>query len=362
MGKKKKILYVGPSEKLNGGVASVIRALQSENKKDDLYEVLILPTVMSSKKTLCVFGFILFLIRLIAAILIRRFDLAHIHLASRGSAYRKVIVMIILSFFKKPYLVHLHGGGFDVFYNFAPKWFANLLRYKLAGAECVVALSNKWKDWLCSNLLLQNVRVIANGAIEVKRSPSLLRRDAPAVLFFGGRLEEEKGPRVLLEACAQLRSSLKYQIYFAGDGDIERYVGISKVLGIYEKCVFFGWLDHEAYTEKLNQASIFVLPSFKEGMPMSIIEAMSIGLPIISTSVGGVPELVSHEKTGLLVSAGNSKELTNALERLIQDKEYTEALSTLSYKVYKERFSAENMYLAFQDLYTEFLMENKDTC
>ena len=354
MSRKKKILFIGPSTGLNGGVASVIETLQAENKDDELFEVSMLATVRTTKKILYIFDYLIFLIKFINNIVRTRFDLVHIHLASRGSSYRKIFVMTILSFYKIPYLVHLHGGEFKLFFDSLPRWLADFMVSKLASAEYVVALSGGWKNWLCTSLMLKNVRVVENGALNAKRG-SLKSECGPTILFFGGRLEDQKGVDVLLKACSQLKPTIQYQIHFAGDGDIKKYISFAKELGIYERCIFFGWLDKEVYYEKLNKASIFVLPSFNEGMPMGIIEAMSIGLPVVSTAVGGIPELVSDQETGLLVSPGNSEELTEALTKIIEDEELAENLSISSYQMYKKRFSGKRMYIAFRKLYEEII-------
>lgn len=140
-------------------------------------------------------------------------------------------------------------------------------------------------------------------------------------LLFVGRLAPGKGVSLLLESLRRLRGKgIDVALTVVGDGearaDLEEEAS-SK--GITEFVRFVGFESHEAIRQRLQESDIVVLPSFAEGVPVSLMEALAAGLAVVATAVGGVPELVEHERTGLVVPPGDVQALTGALERLVID-------------------------------------------
>ena len=141
----------------------------------------------------------------------------------------------------------------------------------------------------------------------------------PAVFLAVGRLSPEKGHLILLEAFAQVRRNHPAtRLVFAGDGpmraDLERHMG---VLGLQDAVEITGWVDAERIQSELSKSTALVQPSFIEGLPVVIMEAMAMRRPVISTYVAGIPELVLPGKTGWLVPAGDVSALSDAMEQAI---------------------------------------------
>jgi glycosyltransferase involved in cell wall biosynthesis len=147
-------------------------------------------------------------------------------------------------------------------------------------------------------------------------------RDAsPLHVICVGRLVPEKGQRLLLEGAAELRDrGIQLRLTFVGDGPMrEALERDALAYGLNGTATFTGALSHPETLELMRTADLLCLASFAEGVPVTLMEAMALGLPVITTRVMGIPELVEHEVGGLLVAPGNQPELVAALERLAHD-------------------------------------------
>ena len=144
---------------------------------------------------------------------------------------------------------------------------------------------------------------------------------ATVELLCVGRLSSAKAQVLLVQACAQLRDEgLEFNLTLVGDGPdrgrIERAIA---ELALGERIHITGSLNQAAVRAHFAHADIFVLPSLAEGIPVVLMEAMSCGVPCISTPVNGIPELIEHGRTGLLATPGDVDSLTTQLRRLIQE-------------------------------------------
>ena len=134
-----------------------------------------------------------------------------------------------------------------------------------------------------------------------------------------GRLSEQKGQLLLVEALGQLRrQGLRVELDFVGDGELRPQVerAIAEQ-GLSDSVKIAGWADSETIRRMLDACSAFVLPSFAEGLPVVIMEAMARGRPVLSTYVAGIPELVQPGQNGWLVAAGSADELAIAIREVV---------------------------------------------
>lgn len=140
-------------------------------------------------------------------------------------------------------------------------------------------------------------------------------------LLFIGRLSSGKGLEVLFESIGRLRSDgLEVGLTVVGDGEARpRLEALAETIGIARYVTFVGYEPEDAVRRRLADADILVLPSFAEDVPVCLMEAMASGLAVVATAVGGVPELVEHGTSGLVVPPGDARLLTEALSRLVTD-------------------------------------------
>lgn len=174
------------------------------------------------------------------------------------------------------------------------------------------------------------------------------------VIGFIGRLEEQKGLVYLLKAAKELNtlfSNLRFLI--VGDGTLRKKLEERAAVDVLDNVQFLGY---QRDTPKFYSAfDVFVLPSFFEGLPVSVIEAFAAGCPVIGTRVGGVPEVIEHEVTGLLVEPGSSEQITDALRRLITQPELGEKLRARGRQHAQRQFSIEAMIGKTELVYSELL-------
>ena len=292
------------------------------------------------------------------ALRLHRLDapLVHIHLSSRASFWRKSVVCLIARLAGRPYLLHVHGSEFADFYEECPPAARRIVRAVLANATLVLALSEAWRAILEKISPRARVEVLMN-AVPLP-PPEALRRRAegqPNVLFFG-EIARHKGVLELARAFARVAAAFPdLRLVYAGTGrGVAETRELTASLGLGERAVFTGWLEAQRKRATLAGATVFVLPSHVEGMPMALLEAMSWGLPVIATPVGGVPEIVTHEVDGLLVPPGDVAALAAAIARLAREPQLRERLGRAARETVAARFSLDAAVERLLEFYRRF--------
>ncbi len=173
-----------------------------------------------------------------------------------------------------------------------------------------------------------------------------------------GRLSAQKGHFVLLDAFAKLiEDGHDAKLVIAGDGEMRRVIEqhIAE-LDLVEHVRITGWIDEAQVREELLAARTFVLPSFAEGLPVVIMEALALGRPVITTSIAGIPELVKTGENGWLVTAGNVQELTNAMqEALIMPSDKLDQMGLAGQQRVKQQHLAATEVSKLRNLYYRYL-------
>lgn len=174
-----------------------------------------------------------------------------------------------------------------------------------------------------------------------------------SVIVTVGRLNKEKGHRFLLEAAHDVIRAFPDAVFLiVGKGPLEvELKNMAKELGLSKNVIFTGFFKDLPKILKLMD--IFVLPSVSEGVPVCLLEAMAAGKPVIATNVGGVPEIVHHEKTGLVIESRNVHGLAKAIILLLEDKEKAKELGEKGQAFINKRFSTEVMIQKIEGIYKE---------
>lgn len=344
------VVLVGPSIAQRGGVVSVIKSLQLFLKSRNLC----VHTVATTTEKGSIYGALIFLrawISVIGACTTHRADVIHLHMASKGSCFRKSILGLTCWAFRTPFVIHLHGGRFSIFYEkeLGPIG-RKFVGFVLRRATSVIALSETWQEWLKTTIHLKKVVVVFNGVPSYTRTTK--GTSAPTILFLG-RLSKNKGTAELITSMLEVIKKIPDSVLeLGGDGDIESYRKLSLDT---PNIKFLGWIDEAERQAALARASIYCLPSWNEGLPMSILEAMSAGLPVVSTPVGGIPEAITDGVTGFLVQPGDTKGLTTALSKLLLDPELATVMGKNGQACHRERFSADSMGNSCLEVYASCL-------
>jgi glycosyltransferase involved in cell wall biosynthesis len=303
-------------------------------------------------------------------------DLLHIHLGSRGSTVRKVVMARIAQQFGIPYVVHPHAdprpfGRFWSMVGRGPRHALRLLASESAAGSVIswrnhlrtlswstlalglgpeidqlfrrsariLVLGHDWKQLISSRLdgTGDNITVVPNATRSPDPRPPPPRRDYVQISFLG-EIGERKGVRPLIRALAKLAPQTQWMATLAGNGRTADAAALCAELGVADRITIPGWLDAEHCAELLWRTDIFVLPSLAENLPMAILEAFACGKAVITTPVGSVPEVVFHQRNGLLVPPGDVEALAAALDRLINDPDLRTRLGNAARQDHAERY------------------------
>lgn len=234
----------------------------------------------------------------------------------------------------------------------------------------ILAVSEGIKEQLVRNGVPESsLEVVLNAVQMDSDTESLLRhRKEKRELFctdendfligYIGRLSKEKGIRYLIEACAKLdKVGLPLKVLVIGDGpqrdDLEK---LAQKNGLQNKVFFLGFLsDVENWMPAID---VFVLPSLTEGTPMALLEAMAMGVPVVATNVGGVPDIINNGVNGILVESQDSDNLARTLNDLFQHPREMKIMSDNARETIKNQFNVYNWCRSIEKQYYS-LIEHK---
>lgn len=349
---KPSVLMVGPSLTSRGGMATVEKQLVDCLPKEGI-DVDFLSTYEDAgkmrKALVALKAYFAFCRR------IDRYDIVHVHMASRASYERKAIFARRALKNGKKVIIHHHGGEFGIWFDgelSAAK--QREVRSLFANADKVIVLSEEWLSWFHSRGFCIDSFVVMHNAVPVPAKPCspCSHQD---VLFLG-RLDSNKSPDVLLRASkAMLEANPDASLLFGGDGFVERYETLARELGIEQRCEFLGWITGEDKERLFHRAGIYCLPSKNEGMPMSVLEAMAHGLPVIATPVGGVPRLISNNTDGFIVPVDDVNRLSQILVDLAGNPARRATVGATARKKIVESFNLDDNIKALGMLYRKLM-------
>jgi glycosyltransferase involved in cell wall biosynthesis len=317
-----RVWHVGPHQDAKGGISTVIRLLMAEQSKCSGLCVSHLVTSVTGAWPAKATVVVLALLRLLFTGSLRRVDLLHVHISAARSMVRKAMFMRLARALRIPYVVHVHGSNFDNWYLESTHKQQAWIRRQLDAADVIVALSTSWKSFLVT-LTTTPVHVVYNSVpLDAYPWPRPMRRPGPLRMLFLGLLGERKGIYDLLEAAHRATSgteAVPLELRIGGDGAILETKEMISRLDLQDHVEYLGWVEAAQKAELLADADIFALPSYHEGLPMAILEAMSAGAAILSTPVNGIPEAVQDGFNGVLVDPGDVRGLAAAIRMLSAD-------------------------------------------
>lgn len=308
---------------MKGGISTVIKSyLNSDLAKN--HRIFLVSSHVDGPKWRKLVQAVLGLVQTAYYLIFKKIDFAHVHGSDIVSSSRKSIYIQILRLFGRKIIYHFHGASFMEHYRSASKRTQSRMRALFGKVDIVICLSESWRQYITDIAPRSNIKVVPNAT----HLPELCVKqnsDDLVHLTFLGLIGERKGLFDLLRVVRRLiDNDLKIKLSVGGNGESDRLQTTIKSLELNDSVNFLGWISEKQRDKLLRETDIFVLPSYGEGMPMSILEAMSYSVPVVSTTVGGIPELVRDGETGFLVESGDLDALYRKLKCLIQDKELRE--------------------------------------
>lgn len=264
----------------------------------------------------------------------REVKVVHIHTAAGSDFQRSAMIVNLAKIFKKKIIIHSHASEFKVYYDGANnnerKWIVDTLR----NADILIALSNSWKEWFTQIGVNPDKICILHNITSYPHIQNQNRKASIPIRFlFMGEIGQRKGVFDIIRALTIHKSELegKAILRIGGNKNEQKLISDIKNGGLDNIVSFEGFVTGEKKINLLNWADVYILPSFNEGLPISILEAMSYSLPVISTPVGGIPEVIDA-KNGIMVTPGNDEEIYHAMKFYIDNIGEIELQGKESYK------------------------------
>lgn len=268
---------------------------------------------------------------------------------------------------KNPYIVSLRGSdvpGYDPFNQKLEKFHRILLPLTKSiwrNASAVVALSQGLKDIALKTAPEQEIDIISNGIETDHFYPATTekKQNGPLKLITVSRLLERKGIHHLLEAIAK-PEPLPVTLTIVGTGSYEDELKrLCTELNLDDRVTFTGFVRRDELPELYRQYDVFALPSQTESFGLVFAEAMSCGLPIIGTFVGGIPELVRHETDGILVNPAEPGEIRSSLETMLNNPEERNAMGISARQRIEEKYAWRVIAAQYLERYKKVLSTGK---
>ena len=306
------------------------------------------------------FIYLLAVFKLIFYFVFYKVGLVHVHMASEGSYLRKALLVRLIKRIGGKVILHLHGAEFRGFYaNKCKDYYKKHIRDTFEMSDCVIVLSTHWLDWakLTFNKY-EHFKIIYNAVPKLN-----LKRDQLelGLITFLGRINQRKGVEDLIRALPIVHLECPHaRLVLGGDGSTKVYQALTAKLGITDSVEFLGWVSEPKKSNLLAMADVYCLPSYNEGFPMGVLEAMSANIAVVSTYAGGIPDAITSEKEGILVEAGHIETLAKALIKLIKDRKCNHVYANSACEKFNRCFSIAAVLPQVQEVYDQLNQSPQD--
>ncbi len=265
-------------------------------------------------------------------------DLVHIHSSFGPSFYRKIPFIYLSRFARIPVVNHIHGAEFDTFYENASTSKKRRVRSVYQKCTRFIVLSKEWRKKIAQIVPADRIDVIENYC-DLPKERNHAKRRQNQILFLGA-LEERKGCYnipVIFENVKQKCPDAR--LVMAGDGQMQQIKAAFAEKNLLSGVTFTGWVRGRKKETLLEQSAVFLFPSYNEGMPVAVLEAMGYGLGIVTTTVGGIPQLIVHGKSGFLEAPGELTAMAEDVSRLLQDEALCRNMGELARETVEQKYS-----------------------
>ena len=349
-----KVLFLGVSKKTKGGMTAVLVSYDKyiENMR-------FVPTWKLGNKLVKSWYALQALVRTwFLLIFDKRIKIVHIHGAANASFDRCKLFVRLTKKCGKKVILHEHAADFVEYYQGQKD--KQRITDTLCLCDALIVLSQSWKAFFASiGMDKERIYVLNNIVSPPEIAPDKHAEDGKLHLMYMGEISKRKGGFDLLKAIVDNKE------YFAGklllrmggnevDGDIKAYI---RENGLESFVTYEGWIAGQKKIDCLNWEDVYILPSYNEGLPIAILEAMAYSHPIISTPVGGIPEIIKSGENGILVKPGDTKAIADAIKFYIENHDAIRKQGEKAYKVVLD-FFPEKVFGNLNGIYERMLATN----
>lgn len=338
-----KVLIISTSRKTRGGITAVLKAYETGEqwKRFHCHWVQTHRDGNNIRKlAYLAFAWLDFLVR------IPFYDIVHIHFSLRTTARRKVPFVKVAKALGKKIIIHLHcGSQIHEIWNKDYSYLFSVADVCLFLSENLLRMvekhTGKGRDY----------RVCYNPCPQISKEPIMQKKKQ---ILFSGTLYVGKGYQDLIRAFAKIAKKYPdWKVVLAGNGEVEKGRAISKELGIANQVEFLGWVSGEQKDKAFRESMIFCLPSYAEGFPMAVLDAWAYGLPVITTPVGGIPDVAKDGENMLLFNPGDIDALAQQMEKMIINDELRKSIAEKSTLLARTIFNINSINKQLGNIYEE---------
>jgi glycosyltransferase involved in cell wall biosynthesis len=285
----------------------------------------------------------------------------HVNVAERASIFRKGILVLAGRAWGIPSILHLHAAELTT-----PQGRLGYLGRKFAfhmfhRADRVVVLGKKWKDFLADQFDLpkDRISILSNGVPDygLRNSPGHL---LPEELVFVGNLLPRKGLNDLLQALSSpLLKDKAWRLSVIGSGNAAALYREAEAVGVGPRVRFLGWQNRLSVIAHMRNAAAVILPSHAEALPLVVLEALSLGVPVITTEVGAIPDWLTDHKNALLVPPHAPLRLAKAIAEILTDPQMAAEIGRAGRDIYDCEFRLEIFIANLTGIYRD-VVEARD--
>lgn len=336
-----KVLVLSTSRYTRGGITAVLK-LYEQSTMWQQYHCRWIGTHRDGGKLRKVW----YLVKAMAQymVLLPFYDIIHIHFSLSNSAKRKYPFFKLAKALHKKTVIHLHCGS-----QIDEIW-SPVYQHMFEQCDCGIVLSESLKAKIEEHIgQSKKIRIVYNPCPIITEMTTYEKKNN---ILFSGTLYEGKGYKDLIKAFAKIATRYQdWKIVLAGNGEEEQARDLAKELHIEQQVELLGWVNGEAKHKVFSEAKALCLPSYAEGFPMAVLDAWAYGLPVVTTPVGGVPDVAVDGENMLLFEPGDIDKLSEQLELIITDDALRERLSKESKKLASEKFNLKTVTEEVAEIY-----------
>lgn len=266
----------------------------------------------------------------------------HVNVAERLSLFRKGVLIAASRALGVPVVLHLHAAQLHHFYPAMPRPLQALTRWVFSLPKSCLVLGHVSRQFVIAQLGVpaQRVSILNNGVPEPTEPRRRLGADGIQRVLFVGNLSERKGVSDLLAALALPGADWRHiRIQLAGGGDVAGYQAQAKALGLSDWVHFSGWVGQAEVARLMAAADVLVLPSYDEGLPLVILEALANGVAVVCSPVGEISSALTDGVNGIFVPPGDVPALAKSLQRVLKDPQCRQSLEKNGRQLFERKFS-----------------------
>lgn len=279
-------------------------------------------------------------------------DIVHIHMAEKGSTFRKLMIIKLVKRYNTKVIIHMHAGPYMKWFNTLSLRRKNKIIKTFKEVDMFLVLGSFWKEELSQIVNRNKIEILYNGTNVLESNQYT---NTGKYISYFGVFKKEKGIYDLLNAVKLINTKIPkdIKVVLCGidlEGNIQKTIDD---LNLQERVKVLGWIDGLEKEKVLKNSLISILPSYYEGLSMSIIESMARGIPVITTNISTMPELFGSDK--YLIEPGKIDELADMIEKFVFSSELRLEMSNIEFKRVKEIFSIEKNINITLELYKKLL-------